>query len=380
MSLVLPKQKLVMKKSAKRPAPKKLRAIQTSRHLRVVHHRHTGHVLPKRSTSYPTLAMIVLCTGVFLSSWTRWATADPTYGPASDSYTVHVRVPGPPPTIAATIDTTNNQTVMPDLTVKALPLSLKGSCALNTYETLYRNSTFSGVAMCEPPGTYHLDTALFPGVNRLQVQTFSLTDVPGPLSDPINVTYTPPAPPHHSGGGGSSGSSGGGASSGGSPVAEPLLLKSTFKFQGYYIGQATPWTVAIEGGTAPYAVAVDWGDGGHALLSRAHAGSLTLDHIYHKHGGYKGTYPVAFSVSDAKGQTSSLQLLAIINNPPPGTGVIKTPTVGSTISGTPDWVRHMLTYIWPSYGLVVLMLTSFWLGERRELRLLKPQTKRSHRR
>jgi hypothetical protein len=46
-------------------------------------------------------------------------------------------------------------------------------------------------------------------------------------------------------------------------------------------------------------------------------------------------------------------------------------------SGFSSGVLHFLgRYIWPSYGLVLLMLLSFWLGERREHQILKPRLRR----
>jgi len=333
-----------------------LHTVQSSRHLHVVAHKHTGHILPRRHTSYPTLIMLMLCVGVLLAGWTRVVTADPTYGPASGSYTVNLSVPGPAPTQAATIDAISDKPAGARVVVTAQPVKVSGSCPVNTYEKLFRNNVFSGVALCSAGGTYELQTGLFPGDNLLQVQDFSFTDVPGPLSNVVDVVYSPPTPiaPVVTSSG---------------VLAEPLVLKTDFKFQCYYHGESTPWAVDVEGGQPPYAIAVDWGDGSHDVISRLHAGTFNLAHTYKKAGAYKGSYPVIFSASDANDSKAYLQLLSIINNPPAGPASTK-PTLGAT-SSTPDWLKHVLRYIWPSYGIVLLMLTSFWLGERREFHLLR---------
>ncbi len=366
-----------MKKSSRRVAPKQLRAVQTSRHWRVAPHRHTGHLTHRRSTSYPALAMIVLCVGVFLASWTRFVVADPFVypGPISNDYAVHASVPGPPPTVAPTIDSPLDGTKTDNPLI-----NVSGSCPLNTYVTLYRNGAFSGVALCQADGTWQLQSGLFPGVNQLRARVFSPTDVGGPFSSVVSVTYTPVVP-HASSGNQSSGATGGnsGTTSGGqrnqaaNPAYEPLIFKTIYRYEGHYIGQSSGWQLAIEGGTAPYAISVDWGDGSHDLISRVRAGSFNLDHIYKKPGAYKGSYVVKFSATDSEGAQAFLQLMTIVNNPPGGAGVSgRSDTTGSM----PDYLSPLLKYIWPGYAIVVLMLLSFWLGERREYYYLKPRLKR----
>lgn len=351
-----------MKTSAKRRGAPKLRAIQTSRHLQVTHHRHTGHLTPKRTTSYPMLFMIMLCVGVFLASWTRYVTADPPqYGPAGGSYDVHLSVPGPPPTQPATIDSPVNGAVFTDI-----PITVSGSCPVNTYETLYRNGAFSGVALCSAVGDYSIQTALFPGVNQLQVRDFSPTDVGGPMSNIVTVTYNPPTPPPAT----TSTSSGGKPAGSPGNIAEPLIFKTTFSYLGYYTGTTTHWDLDLEGGNPPYAISADWGDGQRSLISRPRAGTFTLDHQYKKAGGYKGSYVVNFSAIDQDSNQTFLQTMSIINNPPAGLGTTHkpTPTIGN---GTTTYLRTLLRYVWPGYAIVLLMLISFWLGERREFSYLK---------
>jgi hypothetical protein len=234
----------------------------------------------------------------------------------------------------------------------------------------------SGVALCSPTGTYSIQTDLFSGLNQIQVRDFSLTDVPGPVSNIINVTYEPPAQPSTPQ---TSNSSATGAIS--KAGTAPLILKTNFVFQGYFRGESAPLDLSVEGGTPPYAIDVSWGDGQRSLASRAVAGEFTLEHKYQKAGGYKGSYPVIVTASDATGRQTYLQLLSIINDPPAAAaGSTTTPPTISLLTGTPDWLRHVVRYIWPGYGILLLMLTSFWLGERRELHALRPGLRRTRRR
>lgn len=360
--------------SKRRPAPKQLRAIQTSRHLHVAKHRHTGHILPRRNTSYAALVMIVLCIGVLMASWSAYVTAD-------QSYVVHASVIGPPPTQAATIDSPEDGAHL-----TSTPVTVSGSCPQNTYVSLLRNGFSSGVALCSAAGTYQIATDLFRGTDQLVARDYSFNDQPGPDSSTVTIQYLPPVTSGKS-------SQSNAASyysttpysptSSNSGLPEPLLLKPNFTFVGYYVGQAASWQVDIEGGSAPYAVDVSWGDGSHTLYSRAVAGVLTILHTYAKTGGYHGSYVVDVTSTDAAGNQTFLQLLAIITSEPK---TVSTVLGGSGQGGTSGGLNllgdtnlgRMVDYAWSSYGVVVLMLFSFWLGERRELHFLKPRHKRPH--
>jgi hypothetical protein len=339
---------------------------------------HTGRVLPRHTTSYPTLAMIVLCVGVFLISWTRTVTAN------QGSYTVNASVPGPPPSIPATIDSPADGSQF-----TSAPITVNGTCPLNTYVGLTRNSFSSGVALCDATGHYQIVTDLFKGLNQLVAYDYSFTDAQGPASNLITVDYTPPTPPVNLGSGGSSGNGGGSTSktlyNPSSPASaslpEPLLLKSNFTFLGYYIGQPASWQINIEGGTAPYAIDAEWGDGQQHLYSQPAAGTISLQHIYAHGGGYHGSYVVKITATDAAGNQTYLQLLAIISPQPKS---VTTSGGGSTGGGGINLFggtnfSHLIGYAWSGYGIVLLMLLSFWLGERRELRyVLLAKPKRPH--
>lgn len=316
--------------------------------------------------------MLVLCVGVFLAGWTRHVSAG--LVTMSGDYTVRASVPGPPPTVAATIDSPAEGAKF-----SSLPIEVSGTCPLDTYVTLYRNGAFSGVALCSAAGTWQLQTGLFVGANQLQARVFSQTDMPGPLSNIVTVYYEPP----------SSGTSG--TVTGTSPSAkrstpangdggltEPLVFKTKFVYNGHYTGDTVGWDVSIEGGTAPYAISVEWGDGFRDLISRREAGLFSIQHIYKKAGAYKGHYIIRLTASDADGGQAFMQLLTLVNNPP-GVGAGTRQIPGIFGGATPDYLGGLFKYIWPSYLIVVLMLFSFWLGERREFHLLEPRLRKARR-
>lgn len=368
-------------KQTKRRAPKKLQAVQTSRHLRVSQHKHTGHVLPRRSTSYPVLVMIVLCVGVFLAGWTRVVTADsPLTPPESDQYSVTASVPGVPPAQPATIETPT-----PDTHTRTTPQTVQGSCSQETYVEILRNGFSSGVALCSALGTYELKIDLFPGLNQLVARVHNLADTPGQDSGAVNVYYTvASAPAGYVDKTVYSGTPGQASSSQASPATQalPLLVRTNFHFQGYYTGQSAHLPFSIEGGVAPYAVGIDWGDDTRDLFSRPSAGAFDPVHVYKKHGAYRGSYVITATVTDSVGESTYLQTMTVINDVPVAK-TTKTPeSTGGVIQGISVLqsgdLGRLVKYVWPSYGVVVLMLTSFWLGERRELRYLKPHRRKVH--
>ena len=116
----------------------------------------------------------------------------------------------------------------------------------------------------------------------------------------------------------------------------------------------------IVGGVAPYAVNFDRGDGTSDLVTRTAGGPFTLSHTYKKPGGYLGSYPLIIRATDAAGQTAYLQLTTIVNNSTGGLAAGKT-TAAPKLS---------IMMAWPVWGGLVLMVASFWLGERREKKLL----------
>ena len=329
--------------------------------------------------------MIVLCVGVMLAGYTRLVTADSVYGSGSGDYTVRTSVPGPPPILPATIEDPDEAAMF-----KSSPITVSGNCPTNTYVSLTRNGTFTGIGLCDAAGSYHISTDLYPGNNQLVATDYNFTDVAGPVSAPVTVNYQPPVVVVSTDGSNDSSAAditfmntSSVASNGQTTpttVIEPLILKTDFHFQGYYSGDATHWQFGIEGGDAPYAVSVEWGDGQHNLISLPDASGFTATHTYAKAGAYHGSYIIEVTATDANGHQTTLQSLAIINDRPaaaPTTGSSSKPFGLSGLSS--DSVQHVLRYAWPTYGVTVLMVSSFWLGERRELKAIKPLLHRSHR-
>ncbi|HSX36826.1 MAG TPA: hypothetical protein VLG13_01765 [Patescibacteria group bacterium] len=309
-------------------------------------HRHSFKLLPHKHTSYPLLALLMLMAGIVLSG--------STFNASAIDYTVNGRVPAPPITEAAVIlSPTNGQTF------QYIPIMVSGTCPADSYIKLYRNDFFSGSVLCSSSLTFQIQTDLFLGANRLVAHVFNKTDDEGPPSNAVTVFYVPPSPP--------------------APISNPgpgsssppqLILSSDYLYKGYVPGQTIDWLLGVNGGSAPYAVSVDWGDGKSTLVSRSQAGTFPLNHAYAKPGPHQNSYKITIKASDASGQSAFLQLFTVVG----GGGSHGLPVIGG-LSKPLSPFGNFLRLIWPAYLLMLLVLLSFWLGERREYELLKPWLK-----
>ena len=293
--------------------------------------------------------------GVFLVSWTRAVTAD-------DSYDVSATVSGTAPTQPATIDIP-----VASASFSSTPINVSGTCPLDTYVKILRNNVSAGIALCDGTGHYSLSIGLVQGTNLLIARDYNFADLSGPDSPVTSVFYqpststalassTPPTPTT------------------GAQQSSPLILKSNFEFKGYNVNDKASWDIEIEGGNPPYAISVEWGDGSHSLYSRSQSGEMKIDHVYKKTGAHKGSYVIKVSATDKDGSSGYLEFVTVISDSD-SAGFMGLRNDG--ISGSPiapivsDDLGRAFKYIWPSYGVVALMLASFWLGEIREVHLLK---------
>src|SRR5581483_4550556 len=102
----------------------------------------------------------------------------------------------------------------------------------------------------------------------------------------------------------------------------------------------------------------------------------TISHTYTGLKSSIGFRTIKLQAVDATGTTATLQLIAVLRNPS-YVGTVAHMTLWSGMWGLFSKVRPWLWLIWPGYAIVVLLVFSFWLGERQELiRLLGSNKKR----
>ncbi len=283
------------------------------------------------------LAGAVLLAG--MSVIPAFAAAPPTENPKQGSAGIQGTVPTPPPDTAATITTPTNGS---DFSIN--PISINGLCTTDLLVKLFSNNVFVGSALCVN-GSYNLQADLFDGRNDLIARIFDALDQPGPDSNTVTVTY------HNDQFGGTG--------------IQLLSLSSIYAKRGANPGAELNWPITITGGTGPYAISVDWGDGKPiSLQSEAFAGSINVKHVYDT----AGTYVVIVKATDKNGQTAFLQLVGQAN------GAV---TQGSEKSDQ-GLVATSTTVIWiPAAVSIPLIISTFWLGRRYQLTVLRRQLEHS---
>jgi hypothetical protein len=136
-----------------------------------------------------------------------------------------------------------------------------------------------------------------------------------------------------------------------------LLVNTDAVFRGSFPGQTLQVPISILGGTPPYAVNIQWGDSTNNIVPRNDNVSFMTDHVYNQ----AGTYQASIQASDAKGRVAFLSFASIVN------GQSNVDSIGSVSSTT----TNKLLVLWPLYVASIAVVVSFFIGEKREKRVLK---------
>ena len=259
--------------------------------------------------------------------------------PQDGSVGITGTLPSVPPTTGATITSpTSGQTFT------TLPVTVSGLCPTGLLVKLFANNVFMGSVMCQN-GSYRIQIDLFSGRNDLVARVFDALDQPGPDSNVVTVTFNDAQF---------------------NPTGAALLqLTSDFAKRGANPGEPLTWPVILSGGTGPYAISVNWGDGKpQDLMSVQFPGVIDLRHVYET----AGVYTVIVKATDRNGVTAYLQLVAVAN------GAI---TQSATTGSGDDTIVIQTKILWlPALLMIPLILASFWLGRRYELSSLRKHLQR----
>jgi hypothetical protein len=300
---------------------------------------------------YPLLVFLLLCVGVYLFAWT--------FNAHADDVIVNAIVKGKPVVEPPAITNIQSGQIF-----NAVPIYVSGTCPDNAaYVKIFRNGIYSGSAICEN-GKFDPVVDLFVGKNVITAKPYNVTDDEGPESELLTVYYQPPHPQTNL-------QTGQPVPVGSTQKTEPLLLNTEFVYKGYFVGQEVQWPMEISGGTAPYALNVDWGDGQSSIISRKEYGKFFINHVYkQKSNSYKNQYIVKVQASDITGNYAYIQFFVIVNERSAaavGAGSSIYSKGPPTLGGLHDWVWAA----WPLYGALVMLVVAFKLGEHEELLLLK---------
>lgn len=282
-----------------------------------------------------TLPLVLLVSTVFVSPINAQSATNPQTGVTGLSGTV----PTDPPTQGATITFPSNGQAF-----NTSEIDVTGVCPQGLLVKLFKNEVFAGSAQCDS-GSFTITIDLFSGANELVARVFDELDQPGPDSNRPVVTFND--------------------NTGDGPL-DRVLLTTNFAKRGANPGQSLTWPITVTGGQAPYAISVNWGDGEEELISINTAGEFIIKHVYET----AGTYRIIVRATDANGTTSFLQLVGVANgavqDAPPGVG---NGNDGATI--TPSGGTSLQFVVWPLYVMLFLIISTFWLGRRYEIKKLK---------
>ncbi len=310
---------------------------------KILHHHHTGKLRAHEHTSYASLGALLLFVGSILGVYTASA-ATPYTGPEAGSIGITGTMPAKPPTIAATISTPNNGQHFSES-----PVTVAGTCPQNTLVELFKNEIFAGSTTCESDGTYSLKIDLLVGENALIARVYDELNQPGPDSTKVTIYYD--ALPQQAG-----------------PLtsldfgAPQLILNTKAVFRGIFPKQELAVPIGILGGTPPYALNISWGDTKNDLVSRGDNVEFTASHSYDK----PGVYQLNIQATDSEKKVAFLSVVVVVNGQPE---VASANTTGS--GGSNSTANTLAMVAWPLFVASSSAVVSFWLGERREKKILR---------
>lgn len=256
-----------------------------------------------------------------------------------------------PPSQGATIVTPVNGT-----SFSTLPITVDGLCPSGLLVKLFSNNVFVGSEQCNN-GSYSIQIDLFEGQNQLVANVYDALDQAGPASNTVTVSFNNAQVVQ---------------------LETQLVLTSDYAKRGADPGAVLDWPIIMSGGTGPFAISVDWGDGSPAeLLSESFDGTFTIDHIYKS----AGVYNVTVKATDSDGNEAFLQLVGVAD------GAIQSGTTtsgsgksssGGTSGGTSGSAQTQILW-WPAIAMVPLIGITFWIGRRHELFSLRRQLEKNRR-
>lgn len=223
-----------------------------------------------------------------------------------------------------------------------LPVTVTGLCPKGLLVKVFANNVFVGSVQCTT-GSYSIQISLFNGQNDLVARAYDALDQVSPDSNVVSVTYN---------------------SATFIQFGTQLSLTSIYAQRGAPPSQELTWPILLSGGTGPYAVSVDWGDGSAPdLVSLTATGQFIIKHTYKSAGIYK----VIVKATDKNGDTAFLQLVGV------ATGATQSGTNGKDSNVT---IKTIVIW-WPCLLLLPLIPAAFWVGRRNELYSLRKQLEKS---
>ena len=260
------------------------------------------------------------------------AAGPPQFPPQTSSGSVGLQgeISTAPPTRGATIVVPSN-----GATFTSVPITVSGLCPTGLLVKIFANNIFVGSTYCAN-GSYSVQVDLFSGANDLVARVYDALDQAGPDSNTVRVTFNDAQFLQ---------------------FGTHVTLTSDFAERGAPPTTELTWPIILSGGTGPYAISVDWGDGSPTdLISQSNQGTFTIKHTYKTAGIYK----LVVKATDKNGGTAFLQLVAIASG------------AGQSNSGNGSTAIIQVKVLWwPAVAMLPLVFAAFWVGRRHELYTLR---------
>lgn len=253
-------------------------------------------------------------------------------------YAVTASIPAPIPSGTPVI------TAPPDGTTISTPATtVSGTCPVSTPPiiiSLNDQSGFLGSEQCTAGGSFAIPLTLSPGAHHLTAIVTTITGDNGQTSQPVTITYTLPAPAH--------------TVPTAKPTARPvpsLQIISDTPFLVFSTTTDAVWRGNFAGGTPPYNVHIDWGDGSTEVFLNRGSDKQAFSHHYTQLRSYRVTLLISDSANQSITQIFAAISPATFNNPPSGGGIIADD-------------QPMTRLLYALYFALFFFLLLFWRYER----------------
>jgi hypothetical protein len=309
--------------------PKTKQPSKLHRALRLQHHRHTGKLLHHQHTSFRGLAIILFITGICIVGLGMLNRA------TADDLAVYASIPAPiPPDPAVITNPTEGETVSNPTVI------VEGTCPDITPHVLVAildNGEQVASVACDNTNHFSVPIVVSPGSHTLVARVYTITGDAGQDSVPVHFAYIVPTVP---------------TQPTNTPTVnteeegEPLQVIADKPFIVFGPAKDAVWSGTITGGTLPYQVYIDWGDGSSNDYLISVSGKQQFNHHYTS----MQSHLILLRVTDANGHSITRHYAAVTPYIPPvlSTLLPKNPSLpfqGSIPLGI--------------YGLYVLLLAIF---------------------
>lgn len=129
-----------------------------------------------------------------------------------------------------------------------------------------------------------------------------------------------------------------------------LLLHFPYAHRVYKVNELWSGDLVISGGSPPYSLSIEWGDGTTFQLENITSTPVNLSHTF----TYAGNYQPLIHAADSKGNKASLQIVIIVIGPQE-----------ASKSSLPPWLIIVIAIVIAVIGIEIAVIATSWYLKRR---------------